>query len=576
VGGDLLVTSLADTGEVKGREFDLSATVTIGPGSGFSGSVGYGETSGSTHWVENQTRISAAERLDIRTENHTQIDGALIASDSGDLKLDTDTLGFSDIAGHDKEHSYYLNVGGSYSSGGGTQQDASQVGKGKEGETGWSVEGYEYERDRQQIVRATVGEGEIVVRNDEETGTDSTAGLNRDTSKASEITRDEEERTDLYASKSSVEAVGSPLETLQNWQEAAISYGDSSEEALGNVGKLIAAASSFANGHTIDEIQLQQQGIEALRQIDKAVKRLSNGNADQRAAAADFLISLISGGAETAQSQAIASNISQLADQDPEGAVRALGLLAAFQGKSNHTQQNLGPLLLGVPIYEALGAALLVGAGAAATPAGQESLAAAANAVMEASTTVAGDAQEQLRLSAELWALVVGTTFPIHTLDPKYGTLINPIVDLEGKNPASGGYAEGGRVITTPHTGGNQLDGQQGGTSYTNPVHQLNPGNMYSESVYVPSPKHDPRGGWGTPMDLNDKTAQEVLNASVQGGKQKYGFHEGKLYEFQPDNAGGWHGYPIPGTEAPSSVLKELRESGVISNAEYNRLRRGK
>lgn len=57
-------------------------------------------------------------------------------------------------------------------------------------------------------------------------------------------------------------------------------------------------------------------------------------------------------------------------------------------------------------------------------------------------------------------------------------------------------------------------------------------------------------------MDLNDKTAQEVLNASVQGGKQKYGFHEGKLYEFQPDNAGGWHGYPIPGTEAPSSVLK--------------------
>nr|WP_312595184.1 hemagglutinin repeat-containing protein [Stutzerimonas nitrititolerans] len=216
VGGDLLVTSLADTGEVKGREFDLSATVTIGPGSGFSGSVGYGETSGSTHWVENQTRITAAERLDIRTENHTQIDGALIASDSGDLKLDTDTLGFSDIAGHDKEHSYYLNVGGSYSSGGGTQQDASQVGKGKEGESGWSVEGYKYERDRQQIVRATVGEGEIVVRNDEQTGNDSTAGLNRDAEKAYEITKDKEERTDLYVSKTSLEAVGKVAERVTN------------------------------------------------------------------------------------------------------------------------------------------------------------------------------------------------------------------------------------------------------------------------------------------------------------------------------------------------------------------------
>ncbi|MFV0456838.1 MAG: hemagglutinin repeat-containing protein, partial [Pseudomonas sp.] len=32
VGGDLLVTSLPDTGEVQGREFDLSATVTVGPG----------------------------------------------------------------------------------------------------------------------------------------------------------------------------------------------------------------------------------------------------------------------------------------------------------------------------------------------------------------------------------------------------------------------------------------------------------------------------------------------------------------------------------------------------------------
>lgn len=102
---------------------------------------------------------------------------------------------------------------------------------------------------------------------------------------------------------------------------------------------------------------------------------------------------------------------------------------------------------------------------------------------MEASAEVATDVQDQLRLSAELWTLVVGTTFPVHELDPKYGTLVNPLVDLKGENPASGGYAEGGRIITTPHTGGNQLDGQQGGTSYTNPEHQLNPGNMYSEGA---------------------------------------------------------------------------------------------
>ncbi len=240
VGRDLTVTSLPDTGKVKGREFDVSATATFGPGAGFSASVGYGETTGSTEWVENQTRIVARDRLDIRTEEHTQIDGALIASNTGNLKLDTGTLGFSDIAGHDKEHSYYLNVGGSYGKNDAkdTQQDKSQEGKGEKGKTGWSVEGYEYEKDRQQIVRATVGEGEIVVRGDAGTGSDSTVGLNRDVSKAYEITRDEEERTDLYVTKSSVEAAASPIQTIKTWGEAAKSYAENSEKAAKETARL--------------------------------------------------------------------------------------------------------------------------------------------------------------------------------------------------------------------------------------------------------------------------------------------------------------------------------------------------
>ena len=79
VGGDLNVSSVPDTGKVKGKEFDLSVTVTIGPGAGVSGFVGYGQTSGKTNWVEDQTRITASDKVDIRTEKHTQLDGALIA-----------------------------------------------------------------------------------------------------------------------------------------------------------------------------------------------------------------------------------------------------------------------------------------------------------------------------------------------------------------------------------------------------------------------------------------------------------------------------------------------------------------
>jgi len=149
------------------------------------------------------------------------------------LKLDTGTLGFSDIAGTDKEHGYYLNVGGSYTAGKGSgAQDGSQVGKGKEGETGWSVNGWKYDKDREQIVRGTVGAGEIVVRQDAETGKDSTVGLNRDVDKGYEITKDKESRTDLYVSKSSLEAVADPSGTLKDWAEKIENYGDATQGSI--------------------------------------------------------------------------------------------------------------------------------------------------------------------------------------------------------------------------------------------------------------------------------------------------------------------------------------------------------
>ncbi|WLH54016.1 hemagglutinin repeat-containing protein [Pseudomonas tolaasii] len=233
VGGDLNVASVADTGKVKGKEFDINATVTIGPGAGVSGSVGFGQTSGKTNWVEDQTRITAKNKVDIRTENHTQIDGALIASDTGNLKLDTRTLGFSDIAGEDKEHGYYLNVGGTFTSANSktaTTQDPTQVGKGKEGETSASISGWKYDKEREQAVRATVGAGDIVVRNDAETGADSTAGLNRDVSKAYEVTRDKESRTDLYVSSSSVEDALHPLDTAKKLALGVYNYDKKSKE----------------------------------------------------------------------------------------------------------------------------------------------------------------------------------------------------------------------------------------------------------------------------------------------------------------------------------------------------------
>jgi filamentous hemagglutinin len=224
VGRNLTVTSVPNTGKVEGKEFDASLTVAVSFGATVSGSLGYGETNGKTNWVDNQTVISGKSKVDIRTEKHTQLDGSVISADNGNLKLDTDTLGYRNITGKDNEHGYYLNVSGSYGGGGGAQADKPNKGMEGESKNSWAVEGYKYDKDRQQTLNATVGEGQIVVRNDKATGQDSTAGLNRDVNKAYEITKDEEHRTTLYASSSSIDAVSHPLETLDRWGDSVTDF----------------------------------------------------------------------------------------------------------------------------------------------------------------------------------------------------------------------------------------------------------------------------------------------------------------------------------------------------------------
>ena len=259
VGGDLLVSSVPDTGKVSGKQLDVSVTVSIGlaGGGGVSGSVGAGKTTGKTNWVEQQTSITGKNGVDIRTENHTQLDGALIAADNGKLKLDTNTLGVRDINGSDKEHSYYVNVGGAFGWGAGGGEGGAQATTGKqvaftndktlsgapkEGFNGWSVSGYNYRKDREQDVRATVGAGNLIVRNDAKTGQDSTVGLNRDVTKAYEITRDKEKRTELYVSESSLQAVANPKATLGKWKQGLQDYGKNSSDLFKHYGDLTKAA----------------------------------------------------------------------------------------------------------------------------------------------------------------------------------------------------------------------------------------------------------------------------------------------------------------------------------------------
>lgn len=234
VGGDLTLASVQDTGQVKGDRWDVSMNITVGAGASVGASAGYGETDGSSAWVNEQSSIIGSGSVDIRTEGHTEIDGAVIANideegnDGGNLSLDTGTLAYSDIEDHDQEKSTYLNVGFTMGDDNSTNQSESG--------TNYTASGHYNNHDKEQINRATVGEGTIVVRDSTE---QDTSDLNRDTDLAQEVTKDDSQNTNLYASTTAADSLTNlaenPSQQLNQWKENVTSA--LSPEAWGLVGE---------------------------------------------------------------------------------------------------------------------------------------------------------------------------------------------------------------------------------------------------------------------------------------------------------------------------------------------------
>src|SRR5690606_27864181 len=74
VGNDLTVASIQDVGHVEGQQWDVSVSVTVGAGFSANASVGYGETEGSSAWVDQQTSLIGSNSVNINVGGHTQVD----------------------------------------------------------------------------------------------------------------------------------------------------------------------------------------------------------------------------------------------------------------------------------------------------------------------------------------------------------------------------------------------------------------------------------------------------------------------------------------------------------------------
>lgn len=233
IAGDLLVASISDRGEVDGEHWNAGITVSQSGASGIS--VGEGQTSGHKDWIEEQTSLIARDSVDLTIGGHTQLDAAIIASEIGNLKLDTETFAYTDHSGNDTETSYDVGIGFN-SAGGGPANQESGAGVDNNNVSG-SFDGGYSSHDRQQEVRATIGVGEVIVRSDLEQGINSPEDLNRDLNQAYEITRDTSNDYELYVSSGALDRVSNPTETASYWTNAALTYGR----------KTVAAVKGFDN-----------------------------------------------------------------------------------------------------------------------------------------------------------------------------------------------------------------------------------------------------------------------------------------------------------------------------------------
>ncbi len=170
VGGNLLVESLQDKSTSGSHSLGLSAGYSSGKdGSGINVGGNFSASSSTKKWVTEQTSLTG-NRVNIYAENKTTLKGAVIASTSNDLTLDTGSFEYIHIK--DKDISYNF--------GGGANAGANYTGKPDEKNNTWSVNANYGFSQKRQTNFATIGEGTIIVRD----GDTDLSGLNRDVTKA--------------------------------------------------------------------------------------------------------------------------------------------------------------------------------------------------------------------------------------------------------------------------------------------------------------------------------------------------------------------------------------------------------
>ncbi|MDI9266087.1 hemagglutinin repeat-containing protein [Serratia sp. PF2-63] len=181
VGGNLTLGSRQDSDRYDAKQSSVSGGVSVPIGAG-TGSANLSASQDKLHSnfdsVKEQTGLFAGHGgYDIKVKEHTQLDGAVIASqaDKEKNRLETGTLGWTDI--HNQADYSATHSGGSLSTGGPVGKDLLT------NMAGGMLSGANHSGHAEGTTRAGVSEGALIVRDTDRQQQD-VAQLNRDTDNA--------------------------------------------------------------------------------------------------------------------------------------------------------------------------------------------------------------------------------------------------------------------------------------------------------------------------------------------------------------------------------------------------------
>ncbi|VWB41009.1 hemagglutinin repeat-containing protein [Burkholderia lata] len=269
VGGNLTMTSVQDTSNYASNQHSAGASgsVTFGYGGGADVSIGHTGIDANYASVNQQTGIVAGkDGFDVNVANHTQLNGAQIASaaPAESNTLTTGSLGFKDIQ---NSMSYSASSEGFSTSSGPSFAH-----------TGDSASG---------VTKAAVSPATITVTSDQQNGTDSTAGLSRDTANANQTVKNtfnlQQTQNDLAfaqafgkAATFAVAEAATQLENSSPQMKALFGEGGAGRDALHAAVAAIGAALSGGNIGGAVAGSLAGDALQSLAQpiIDQAVSQL--------------------------------------------------------------------------------------------------------------------------------------------------------------------------------------------------------------------------------------------------------------------------------------------------------------